>query len=521
MRATISSQRPVIVVGGGIGGLSAALLLAAQGVEVIIMERAATIGGKLRQVSIGAAQIDSGPTVFTLKRIFEEIFAEAGANFDSAVPTRRASILARHAFDEASRLDLHADAEASAEAIGVFAGAEEARGFLAFCAEARRTWTTLEHSFVRRPAPSMAGLIGHAGLTGIGDLMAIRPFATLWSALGDHFKHQRLRQLFGRYATYCGSSPFQAPATLMLVAHVEQDGVFLIEGGMIRLVEAMADLAKAKGATIRTGAEVVHISTDSAGVSGVMLASGERIEASAVVFNGDVSALGALGVDTLPKTRPNQRSLSALTWSVAAKTIGFPLHRHTVFFSRDYPAEFNALQTGRMPDDPTIYICAQDRGDHDAAIDGPERLFCLINAPATGDIHSYPTEEIDRCAQQVSQSLKRCGLTLDLCEALAQGKAKATTPADFARMFPGTGGALYGRASHGWAASFQRPGLKTKTPGLYLAGGSAHPGPGIPMAALSGAMAARRLLADRSKASSRSSIARSQRTAMPGGMSTR
>ena len=251
---------------------------------------------------------------------------------------------------------------------------------------------------------------------------------------------------------------------------------------------------------------------------GVTLDTGERLPAEAVVVNADVAALasGLFGDEVagaVPRTGRGARSLSAVTFAMHAKPEGFPLVRHNVFFSRDYPAEFEAiLKRDETPDEPTVYVCAQDRGDHGGTGDGAERLFCLVNAPASGDKRDFGEEEIAQCERRMRTVLARCGLTLE------SGATAIATPRDFDQLFPATGGALYGPASHGWQASFQRSGSRTKVPGLYLAGGSVHPGPGVPMAAMSGRLAAAALMADRP---ARASMAPSRKTAMSGGTSTR
>lgn len=516
----LAATEAVAIIGAGAGGLAAAIALAAQGIEVDVFEQAPAPGGKLREVALGDARIDAGPTVFTMRWVFEALFAAAGASLADVLPLKPAEILARHYWDRDQRLDLFADPARSADAIGAFAGKREAEGFLRFSADARRIFTTLKDAFIANSRTTPAGLIGRVGLRGIGGLMNIRPYSKLWPVLGEYFHDARLQQLFGRYATYCGSSPFLAPATLMLVAHVEQDGVWLIEGGMHRLARAMADLASRLGVRLHYSAPVAEILIEHDRATGLRLASGATHHAAAVVLNADPSALGAglfgaKAAQALAPTPPAARSLSALTWSMCATTEDFPLLRHTVFFSRDYPSEFQELiKQQRLPQEPTVYICAQDRGadessDH-APPAGPERLLCLVNAPPIGDRHPFSAAEIDACAERTFALLHRCGLNLT-CQ---PEFCLPTSPSQFEALFPATGGALYGRASHGWMASFSRPGARSNIPGLYLAGGSTHPGPGLPMATLSGQLTAASLLADLP------SISRSRPTATSGGTST-
>jgi 1-hydroxycarotenoid 3,4-desaturase len=490
----------VTVIGAGAGGLAAAIDLASRGAAVTVLDRAAAPGGKIRQ----QRGIDAGPTVFTMRWVFESLFAGAGTALDAHVTLHPLDLLARHAWSERETLDLFASIDRSADAIGAFAGPAEAAGYRSFCTRAQRVYRTLEGPFIRAPRPSALSLAGGAGLRGLTNLWGVSPFSTLWRALGEHFHDRRLQQLFGRYATYSGASPFQAPATLMLIAHVEQQGVWAVQGGMVRLAEAMAGLATRQGVVLRYNAPVAEILVRNRRTSGVRLANGERIDADAIVANSDFAALsaglfGAAASGAVPRADPAKRSLSAVTWTLSAATSGFPLSRHNVFFSRDYAAEFAAIfRHGRLPADPTVYVCAQDRGEPGAQPDGAaERLLVLVNAPATGDRRAFTPAEFEPCETATFRLLARCGLTVGGLKVVRQPDTTAvTTPAAFAQLYPATGGALYGQAVHGAMAAFRRPGSRSAIPGLYLAGGSVHPGPGVPMAVLSGRLAAASLLAD-------------------------
>eukprot|EP01035_Chromulina_nebulosa_P017452 gene17452-23004_t len=441
-------DRRVVVIGAGVGGLVSALMLAQQGLDVTVIEAAAGPGGKMREVAVAGRPMDAGPTVFTMRHVFEAIFDAVGETFADHVGLQPVTMLARHGWGadsgaERAQLDLFASRAESADAIARFSSPQEGRNYLAFCEEARAIHDTLLASFMQAERPSPFGLVRQAGFM---PMWRTRPWATMGSALRSRFNDPRLRQLFGRYATYCGSSPFLAPATLMLIAHVEQEGVWLIEGGMHRLAKALAALIEAKGGRIRYGAPVSDILIDGSQACGVRLADGEVIPADAVILNGDRNALatGLLGDAAKHGTNPTpqqMRSLSAVTWNMVAETKGFPLVRHNVFFSRNYPAEFDAIfKRGTIPAEPTVYVCAQDRDDEGrlvslASPDGTERLLVLVNAPATGDTHPFRFEETDRCQQSMFSVLERSGLRIGRQVA----PAIVTTPVDFARLFPGTG----------------------------------------------------------------------------------
>ena len=471
----------IVVIGAGVGGLAAAARLAARGAEVTVLERSLAPGGKMRVVGVEGAAIDAGPTVVTMRWVFEDLFAACGEDFSSAVRLVRTSALARHLWRDGAALDLYADVERNAEAIRAFAGPRDASGYVAFARAAERAYRALDAPFIRAPRPRPEELVGRIARQSPAGLFAFSPFSTYWRQLEKHFQHPRLRQLFGRYATYCGASPYEAAATMIVVPHVEREGSWLVEGGMRALAGALADLASRKGAQLRYGCEVARV-----GPRHVETAQDERLEADAIVFAGDVGALaqGLLGEEARRAApAPGAASLSALTWCLKAPADGAPWLRHNVLFGDDYAEEFDAVFTrGVLPRDPTIYVCAQDREAN--ASPSQERLFVLVNAPAHRPHTPLSTPEIERCEQTAAAALQRHGAQVDF------RRAVRTSPADFATLYPGSWGALYGAPPHGWKASFARAGARTSAPGLYLAGGTVHPGPGVPMAILSGAQAA-------------------------------
>ena len=512
------SAAPIVIIGAGFGGLAAAVELARRGERVVVIERERAPGGKARVIEVAGRNIDVGPTVLTMRWVFDTIFAAAGRSLDGAVTLTPSRIIARHAFADGTRLDLFPEVDASAAAIAVLAGEKEAAAYLSFASSGAAIAAAVREPFLESDRPSLGALIGQSARLGLRRMAQVDAHRTMWKALAATFGDARLRALFARYATYVGSSPWQAPATMNLIAHVEREGVSVVEGGMASLAAAVADLGRELGVVFRYDTRVREVMVRTGCAAGVVVehdGGTEEIAAAAVIANADVSILssGNLGENArraVRATRPERRSLSAVTWAIVGRATGFPLAHHNVFFSDDYPAEHAALfGARRLAEDSTVYVCAQDRPAHEAAApEGDERLFVIVNAPATADTAPLSNEEVDRCERSMFSRLSKAGLRI------TPRAMVVTTPTSFERLAPGTGGALYGEAAHGAFSALQRPQARTKLAGLFLAGGSVHPGPGVPMAALSGKTAAKAALAYLA------STRRSPRAAMAGSTST-
>ena len=492
------SARHAIVIGAGAGGLSASIDLARAGFQVTLLERGNAPGGKMHTRAVDDREVDGGPTVLTMRSIFEQLFADAGACLNDRLTLLESPIIARHAWSHGGVLDLYPDAQRSRQSIEDFAGTDNAAGFERFYSQSARIHQTLSETFMTASKPDPVTLVGRVlRQHHPSSLMAARPAPNLWRALGGFFSDERLRQLFARYATYVGSSPLSTPATLMLIAHVELEGVWLVDGGMHRLAAAMADLGRELGIDLHLNTHVSEVLVKGGKACGVRLEDGTSLPADVVVFNGDTNALatGQLGDEAMRAVKPRsveQRGLSALTWCIKGSSSGFGLDHHNVFFESDYPSEFNTLFEERnVPSKPTVYLCAQDRGPN-GSLNGSERLLMLVNAPADGDRQSWSEDDVARTRDNALAVLERCGLNLGFRDS----DCVSTTPNDWHGRFPGSGGSLYGGASHGIWSSFTRPGARSRLKGLYLSGGSVHPGPGVPMATLSGRLAASAVVRD-------------------------
>ncbi len=503
---------PVVVVGAGIGGLCAALPLAHAGLDVTVVDRLDAPGGKMRQIPSDAGGVDAGPTVLTMRHVFDHLFDHVGEKLESHVSLHKQDVLARHWWPDSGPLDLFSDRTRSAEAIEAFCGSASRREFEAFCARTETLFAAFRQPMMEAPEPELSQLF-RVVASNPSLLGAMAPLSTLAALLKRSFSDPRLRQLFGRYATYVGGSPYKAPALLSLIWQAEEAGVWVIEGGMHRLACTIADLIQARGGQFRFGAHVTRILTDSEGVTGVALQDGSILPAAQVVFNGDprALALGQLGdamTDVAPQTAKAARSLSAHVWAFAAEAKGPELAHHNVFFCADPRTDFSALERGTLADDTTLYVCAEDRGQS-KQVPKLERFEIILNAPPTSR-RGVDEREFETCHRRTFTALERFGLTFSP----APGKPALTTPQKFDTLFPGSAGSLYGQSPHGMTAALNRPRARTAIPGLTLCGGGCHPGAGVPMAALSGRHAAEAILGGQTFTST------SRKTAMPGGMST-
>ncbi|MGR3514620.1 MAG: 1-hydroxycarotenoid 3,4-desaturase CrtD [Paracoccaceae bacterium] len=486
-----------LVVGAGIGGLSAALRLQSKGHRVTLFDTHDWPGGKMRTVPSEQGPIDAGPTVLTMRHVFDDLFAASGARLDDHVTLIEEPLLARHFWPDGTSLDLTLDHTQNASAIKRLAGPAVANEYLRFSQEAAALFDLFDAPMMQSADPSFAPL-AKVALQNPRHLKVLSPFATLRRHLAKRFSDRRLVQLFGRYATYVGGSPLAAPAILSLIWQAEFAGVWRVDGGMHKLAHALAERFVALGGMLRLGTYISEIQLRSGRACGVTLANGDTAPGDTVVFAGDPYALatGRLGKaleHVAPQTKALPRSLSARVWSFAATAeTALELGHHNVFFGASPTAEFEDLAGGAMPKDPTIYVCAEDRGAGAKAPSGPERFEIILNAAPLTDASPPPDEE-EICHQTTFQTLERFGLRFNPTPKVTA----LATPTMFEALFPGSAGSLYGQTPHGMTAGLKRPRARTPIPGLYLAGGGTHPGAGVPMAALSGKHAAEAILKDR------------------------
>ncbi|OXM63509.1 phytoene desaturase family protein [Amycolatopsis vastitatis] len=475
----------VVVVGGGMGGLAAAARLAAAGHRVTVLERAPECGGKLGSYRRDGFTFDTGPSLLTLPSVYRELFAATGADLDQLVDIVPVDPACRYRFADGTELAVPRERAAVPGALeAAFGGGagEEWRGLMR---QAEQLWGLVGEPVLRRPLNGTRDLLRHA--RGVRDLVAIAPWRTLRGLGRRRLTDPRARMLLDRYATYTGSDPRRLPAVLSVVPFVEQEfGAWHVRGGLRRLADALVGRLAALGADVRTGAEVVAIETAADGVRGVRLADGERLAASVVVANADAAHVHGDLLDDARVRRPRRTQPSSAGFVLLLALRGTTPDRahHRVLFPADYDAEFDAIfgRVRRPVADPAVYVCAPD--DPQLHPPGCESWFVLVNAPrhdpASGVDWTTPGLAT-RYADRVLDVLAARGL--DVRDRLLWREIR--TPADLERDTGAPGGAIYGSSSNGPRAALLRPANAGPVPGLYLAGGSAHPGGGLPLVAMS------------------------------------
>ncbi len=525
----MTGKEKAVVIGAGMGGLAAAIRLSALGLSVTVVEMADAPGGKARAVASEAGPVDTGPTVMTLPDVADSLFRLCDTRLEDEIDLIPLPRLARHFWPGSGPLDLLPNPEANFDAIRSFAGLREAEGFARFDKLSAGLLTAFDAPVMRAGRPMLAP-VALAALRQPRLWPALIPGLSLERLLKGYFRDPRLVQLFGRYATYVGGRPAQSPAVLSLIWRVEAQGVFAVRQGMHGLAAALARVAAAKGVEFRFATRARRIVRQGGHVTGVEIEGGGTLACTVCVFNGDPQALaeGHLGdaVAVARSAKPAKRSLSAWVWAFAAEPQGVELAHHNVFFTADPAQEFGPIARGDMPVAPTLYVCAQDR-DLGTPPPALERFEIILNGPAG---HPPPTDEDALCRTRTFPALRAQGLTFSP----QPGAQALLTPQILSRRYPGSQGAIYGASPEAAMAAFQRPTARTALAGLYLAGGGAHPGAGVPMALLSGAHAATAVAEDRLKpllqtsvlqtpaqAKGRISASASDREATLGGTSTR
>lgn len=504
----------IVVIGAGIGGLAAAARLAATGHQVTVCEAAGRVGGKLgafaRQTPLGAFGFDTGPTLLTLPQVFTDLFAQTGDPLDRVLTLRRLDTIARYRFADGTEVDTMRDLGRQRDAFDAALGTGAGAAWQRVIDRGAAIWRAVEQPIFgtelsRRTAFRLAARLRH-----VEDLRAVAPGRSLRGLARTLLTDPRQRLMLERYATYEGSDPRRAPAALAVVPYLEHvHGAWYVEGGLHRIADALATRVTERNGRIRLGTAVHRVLVEGGRVAGVLTDDGERLPADVVVCNADAHLLyGTLLAEPEPELksatagRPVRRhvppadSLSGFVILLGLRGRTPGLAHHTVSYGRaPYDDEFDAVfgrrnRPARPVDDPVIYLNAPR--DPAMAPDGHEAVYLLVNAPRDGrrgarGEYDWPAPGVaTRYAERILDLLAERGMDLrprvQFCE--------VRSPADLARDTCAPGGAIYGRVQHGPLATLQRPANRSRVGGLFLVGGSTHPGGGLPLVAMSGKIVA-------------------------------
>ncbi len=487
-------MKRVILVGGGLGGLSCAIRLAHAGYAVTIYEKEAELGGKLKREVLGQNRFDVGPSTLTMISAFERVFQSVGRKIEDYLEFYSIDPLTRNVFWDGSIVDLTKDVDGMAEQIATFSP-HDALNYKHFLQESKNLYNLAETRFLNRLLVNWRDKLSPSLLR---DFIRVRPFTTLDRFLKKYFTHPNTLAMFGRYATYVGASPYQAPAIYAMMAHLEsQLGIYGIKGGTYTLVEAFERLARELGVQIHTASPVSKLVVKNKTVQGVDV-QGRVEQADHVVVNLDyLSALSLIEEDDRP-SMPDanllkiEPSLSGFVVLASVQKRFDTLRHHTVFFPEQYRHEFESIfKQNTPPTDPTIYICNSGYSDLEGTAPGESHLFILVNAPALSDHWSWCNKEEDY-AEAILQKLETRGLAT-LTESVTA--RKIYTPETWQSRTGAYKGAIYGLSSNGIKQAFFRPSNRLKDlSSLWFVGGSTHPGGGTPIVTIGGQLVAEAIM---------------------------
>ncbi len=472
----------VAIIGGGLGGIATAVRLAAQGHQVTLCEASPTLGGKMNSWETHGFRFDTGPSLITMPHVFREAFEAAGERLEDHVELQRLAPVAKYIWPDGTNLLHTTNLPAWLDTIREIEP-RDVDGFMRFLQLGARIFEVSDATFLRRPMSAPPDWRVFKSLRHF-------PFRHAWGnyarMVNAHFKSPYLRQMFNRYPTYVGSSPYRSPATLAVIPYLEfAFGGWFVTGGLYRIVQSLASIAQAKGAELRVNAEVERIEHGSGRVKSVRLTDGSKLDADVVVMNGDAGLLGQLIGDPAPRrVHEDERSMSGFVTLMGMREDMPGLDHHTVVFSADYRHEFDQLDAGDFPTDPTVYINAPSRSDRSLVPGRGEALFLMANAPAR--MAPWDAGTTRAAFERVSARLVQSGFA-DLRE--GNIVCDHWTPRRIGTTYHMPGGAIYGKNSHGWRNAFLRPANKQQLNGLYLVGGSSHPGGGTPTVLLSAKIA--------------------------------
>lgn len=489
----------IAVIGAGLGGLSAACTLAARGYTVTLFEKNPWNGGKASVLEASGFRFDMGPTILTVPTVLKRVFAEAGRQAEDYLELKRLDPQWRSFFDDGSVLDLVENVAQMKKHLAEFSPhTMSADGYEDFLSVSERLHEISEKFFFWKSVESIRDTLDlkqNMDPKTLADVMNLRMGTTVAGTVRKRAPDARVAQMLDHFTQYVGSSPYNAPAVLCAIAHMQTDlGVWYPMGGTRAVPAALESLASDLGVEIRNDVRVHRIVRQGRRVIGVKLENGDYEPFGAVVSNMDSirTYKELVGGEIGQKyDRPNryQPSCSGVVLYLGLDKAYEHLLHHNFVFSRDPEEEFDAIyKRGEPAPDPTCYVAAPARTDPTVAPEGGEALYVLVHTPSLRPRHDW-SQMLPEYRRVILNKLKRSGGMVDIEERLVF--EAALTPKDIHERYNVLDGAIYGLASHGRFFGAFKPGNRSRdVDGLYLCGGAAHPGPGMPMTMMSGWIAA-------------------------------